>query len=421
MIDAHPETKFTILLFDAPSTLDDYLANIEENSQVKSQAEMKDPTETTETTKTSKNVEIVRIGKLRISNYLNYLWYQAQYYPAIKKIMKKSHLSKKIDTENISVNSSKTKNPTNTPKKPPVYLSPYFWHYYPSKTLPTVLFIHDFTLPIFNSYSAKSKIHNYLRKFQYWHAMNYSQHCKAIVTNIKHTRDEYISRYPNYPADKVFDIPLGIEMETSDVNREKILKKYFHQDVSNKGYYIYLGGEVTFSKNTEGILWGYYRLKQKVKNPPYLVIAGKEFLNLDRKDVRDLHKLIAKLDLKNDIVFTGFYKDNEKYVLLKNSVAFIHLSYYEGFGLALGEAMKSGAPIIANNSQAYKYVLGDTGLLVDGRNPWKVADAMELLYRDRALGKSLGEKAQVRSKKFTWDKTAEKIYQVLKGVYDEQK
>jgi len=83
--------------------------------------------------------------------------------------------------------------------------------------------------------------------------------------------------------------------------------------------------------------------------------------------------------------------------------------------------MKSGAAIIANKNQAYEYVLGDAGLLIDGRNPYKIADAMYKLINEPQLREELGKKAYERSKRFSWDKTAGKIYSILKGVYEGSK
>lgn len=375
MVVAHPETKFTLLLFDSASTLDDFIARC--------------------TKENKSNLEIVRIGPYRVSNYLNVIWYYLQYLPQIKKI-------KQPDS---------------------VYFSPYFWRYFPAKELPTVLFIHDFALPIFKFYSAKGPLHNYFRKFQYWDALNDSVDCRAIITNIAHTKEEYLNRYPKYPSDKVFEVELGIELPSTKNLTKQIALKYFPRDWKERGYFIYLGGEATITKNTAGLLWGYYRFLQSYKNkkkPPYLVIAGREFINIRRKDVKVLHDLIDKLNIRDNIVFTGFYDDEEKYSLLKNSIAFIHLSYYEGFGLALGEAMRTGVAVIANKNQAYEYVLGDSGMLVDGHNPWKVAEVMKEIHENKKLRKELGEKAYKRSLRFKWNATAEKIYQILIDARNEK-
>ena len=171
----NPQTKFSLLLFNAPSTLDKELKN-------------KPP-----------NVEIVGIGKLRTSNYLNIVWYYTQYLPKIKKI--------------------KTKDS--------VYFCPYFWLGIPSKTLPTVLMIHDMILPIYNIYSEGSKFKNIIKKQLYWLELNKSKKCKGVVVNSKCTKKDYLKYYPNYEPEKVKVIYLDAKLEGTTNNwDEKLPKDY---------------------------------------------------------------------------------------------------------------------------------------------------------------------------------------------------
>jgi alpha-1,3-rhamnosyl/mannosyltransferase len=51
-------------------------------------------------------------------------------------------------------------------------------------------------------------------------------------------------------------------------------------------------------------------------------------------------------------------------------------SAYEGFGLPVLEAMRAGVPVVASAGTALPEVVGDTGLLVDGANPDRWAQAI---------------------------------------------
>jgi glycosyltransferase involved in cell wall biosynthesis len=356
------ETKFSLLLFNAPSTLESILKN------------------------KSDNVEIVRIGKLRKSNYLNKLWFHTQYLPNIKKI--------------------KTKDS--------IYFCPYFWLGIPSNTLPTILMIHDMILPIFNIYSEGNKIKNLIKKQLYWLELNKSKKCKGIVVNSQCTKDDYLKYYPNYDPNKIKVIYLDAELEGTNPNWDEKLPK----DYKQKGYYIYMGGTVYKNKNSKGVVDGYSNLIQRLESKqdsPYLVIAGGNFVK-DNPQAQEFRQYIKDKGLEKKIILTGFYENNQAKQLLSNSIAMIHLSLYEGFGISLVEGMKAGTAVIAHNGSCYPEVLNGAGLLVDGKNEEQVGEAMYKVYKDKEYREQLVKKGLQRAKQFSWEKTAQETYEFIEEV-----
>ena len=55
------------------------------------------------------------------------------------------------------------------------------------------------------------------------------------------------------------------------------------------------------------------------------------------------------------------------------------VSYFEGFGIPLVEAMRCGTPVISGNLTSLPEVVGEAGLLVDPFNTKEIAKAIELL------------------------------------------
>jgi glycosyltransferase involved in cell wall biosynthesis len=355
------ETKFSLLLFNVPSTLDNTLKN------------------------KPNNVEIVRIGKLRKSDYLNKLWFYTQYLPKIKKVQTKDS----------------------------IYYSPYFWTGIPSNTLPTILMIHDMILPIFNIYSEGSKIKNFIKKQLYWIELNKSKKCKGILVNSQCTKGDYLKYYPNYDKDKIKVVYLDAKLEGTDPNWDEKLST----DYKQKGYYIYMGGTVYKNKNSKGVVDGYSNLLKRLpsrEDAPYLVIAGGSFTK-DNPQAQKFREYLKEKELETKVILTGFYGDNQVQQLLSNSIAMLHLSLYEGFGISLVEGMKAGTPVIAHNGSCYPEVLGDAGLLVDGLDEKEVGKAMYDIYRDRELREKLIKEGLERAKQFSWEKTAEETYQFIKN------
>lgn len=75
-------------------------------------------------------------------------------------------------------------------------------------------------------------------------------------------------------------------------------------------------------------------------------------------------------------------------------------SRWEGFGLALAEALACGLPAVASAVDSLPEVLGPAGLLVPPDDPAALADALERLLSDPALRASLAAAAPVQAARF---------------------
>jgi glycosyltransferase involved in cell wall biosynthesis len=369
LIEQYPTTPFSVLLFaDKPTTLCDTIYK-------------------------HKNVKIVNLGKYEINDFKNDIWYYTKVLPKIKKIKQEES----------------------------VYFCPYFWRNYPANIMPVVLFVHDMNLPMFNMYSQKSWIHNQIRKIQYWMTMDKSMKCKKILCNSETTKRDFLKYYPKYPEENVKVTYLGVDLEEKEVNIDDVLPR----DYEERGYLIYMGGGINRSKNSKGVINGYAQFlkllevkKEKLPEkmydkPPYLIIAGGKFQNQELKEVQELNEMIENMDLKDNVIFTGFYEDEQKYSLLKNSFAFIHLSLYEGFGLSPIEALRAKVPTILHKNPVYEELFSEVAKMVNGKNPEEVAAAIFDIYATPIKYKKQVQRAYEYSKKFTWENTAKLTYEAL--------
>ncbi|MFH1545822.1 MAG: glycosyltransferase, partial [Patescibacteria group bacterium] len=83
-------------------------------------------------------------------------------------------------------------------------------------------------------------------------------------------------------------------------------------------------------------------------------------------------------------------------------------SIYEGFGIPPLEAMTCGVPVLASNISALREVCGDAAKLLPPKNvdAWRVA--LLKILSDEKLREDLRRRGIRQSKKFSWEKTAEK-------------
>jgi glycosyltransferase involved in cell wall biosynthesis len=133
-------------------------------------------------------------------------------------------------------------------------------------------------------------------------------------------------------------------------------------------------------------------LKRRHGMPPCrLVIVG------DGPAREELELLRDRLGLASWIVFVGTRRDIPQ--VLRSLDIFVLPSLYEGFGIAILEAMAVGKPVIATRVGGIpEFVIpGETGVLIEPGNADMLADAIESLLRDSDQARRMGAKGRVRA------------------------
>lgn len=129
-----------------------------------------------------------------------------------------------------------------------------------------------------------------------------------------------------------------------------------------------------------------------------------------------LEAVIQKYNLSSRVKFLGSVTEEELPSLYKGARGLLFPSLYEGFGLPVLEAMACGTPVVTSNCTSLPEVAGDAALLIDPLNTQELQDAIERLEKDSSLREKLVAKGFDRAKLFTWEKTAQKVQEVLNSA-----
>ncbi|MDP3722453.1 MAG: glycosyltransferase [Candidatus Omnitrophota bacterium] len=102
------------------------------------------------------------------------------------------------------------------------------------------------------------------------------------------------------------------------------------------------------------------------------------------------------LGLDDTVRFLGRREDVP--ALLRGSDLFVLPSIWDGFGIAMLEAMALEVPVVACESGGVPEIItnGQTGLLVSPEDPVGLAEAMKRLLQDRVLARDLAARARER-------------------------
>jgi glycosyltransferase involved in cell wall biosynthesis len=87
--------------------------------------------------------------------------------------------------------------------------------------------------------------------------------------------------------------------------------------------------------------------------------------------------------------------------------ALTFVSYFEGFGIPLVEAMMAGTPILCGNKTSLPEVAGEAALYVDPFSVEEITAGLVKMDTDETLRNQLIQNGFEQSKKFNWDFTAQ--------------
>ena len=94
--------------------------------------------------------------------------------------------------------------------------------------------------------------------------------------------------------------------------------------------------------------------------------------------------------------------------------ALVYASLFEGFGIPILEAFHAETAVITSNVTSMPEVAGEAALLVDPHREEDIAEAMRALWQDDDLRNRLIDKGRTRRECFSWQQTADKLWQTIK-------
>ncbi|MDF9435627.1 glycosyltransferase family 4 protein [Chromohalobacter israelensis] len=126
-----------------------------------------------------------------------------------------------------------------------------------------------------------------------------------------------------------------------------------------------------------------------------------------------LEKLVKKHNLTSRVDFIGKVPEESLPSLYKGAKGLLFPSLYEGFGLPVLEAMACGTPVITSNVTSLPEVAGNAAILINPTDTNELIEAIERLENNPDLRNELVAKGYERVSLFTWEKTAQKVQEVL--------
>ena len=123
-----------------------------------------------------------------------------------------------------------------------------------------------------------------------------------------------------------------------------------------------------------------------------------------------------RMKYRDEVVFTGRISVEELRKVLGSALALTFVPFFEGFGIPVVEAMAAGVPVICSHTTSLPEVGGDAVLYTDPYQPSQIAWAMQKISSNKTLRKSLIEKGFRQKDKFSWDQSAELLWESIEKL-----
>ncbi|MEZ5147666.1 MAG: glycosyltransferase family 1 protein [Bacteroidales bacterium] len=146
-----------------------------------------------------------------------------------------------------------------------------------------------------------------------------------------------------------------------------------------------------------------------------LLVVGEKMYWSDQ-----IAKAYEQMKYKQEVIFSGRLKLPELKEAVGAAIALTYVSYFEGFGIPIVEAFNAETPVITSNVTSMPEVAGDAALLIDPFSVDSICDALNRMSSDEKLRQELIDKGRIQSKKFTWDKSAERLWNSMEKVLAER-
>jgi glycosyltransferase involved in cell wall biosynthesis len=188
-------------------------------------------------------------------------------------------------------------------------------------------------------------------------------------------------------------------------------EKTAHKNQFTEGcpYFLYVGS-IHPRKNVLNLLKSFEAYKEKYQTNHYLVLVGRwawqskeAFDFLQNMKYKNLVKCVAHQTPENLRYWYGA------------ADALVFVSLYEGFGIPIVEAMACHTPIIASNVSSLPEVGGDAAMYVNPNDIEAIMQAMYVIQKPE-IHIPLIENGKTQIKQFDWDKSAEKISQLIQEI-----
>lgn len=268
--------------------------------------------------------------------------------------------------------------------------------------VPQCLLVHDLSFLHYPSFIPKSHF-----LFYKYYTPKFLHKAKKVITVSDFSKKDISSHYGTGSISIVPNAARDSFRPVTESEKEAVKNKY----TAGRDYFVYAGA-IHPRKNLVNLLRAFSVFKKKQKSNWKLVLAGRLAWKY-----KVFVENIKTYKYREDVILTSYLEEKELAKLVASAYGLVYPSMWEGFGVPVLEAMNCNVPVITSANSAMQEIAGEAALYADPGDYQDIAAKMLLLYKDEELRSRLIENGKIRSGQYSWDKSAELLWQcILKTV-----
>lgn len=164
-------------------------------------------------------------------------------------------------------------------------------------------------------------------------------------------------------------------------------------------------------KNINGLIAAYSHLPETLRNQYPLVIVGAKGWG-DQAYAQQYRALLNK----GQLYFPGYVAQADLPVIFKGATLFAFLSYYEGYGMPVAEAMASGVAVLASDRASIPEVAQGSAVLVSPEDSDAATVGLNELLESPKLRQNMQERGRSIALDYTWEKSANLLVELCQNL-----
>ena len=283
--------------------------------------------------------------------------------------------------------------------KPDLFLSTDGW--IPTRLdIPTVNVIHDLNF-LHHPEFVPPVVRRYYDRF----FPKFARNATRLATVSQFSCDAIHQSY-QVPTERIDVVYNGANQAYRPYTEEEqsAVKQHY---TDGKDYFLFVG-LIHKRKNLANIFRAFELFKERTGSPMKLVVVG------DKKwwagEIEDTY---LAMHYREDVVMLGRQQIDTLSALTAAATAMVYASLFEGFGQPIVDAFNAHTAVITSDVSSMPEIAGGAALLVNPYSVEEIAHALEQLCLDENLRNTLIEKGIARKGIYTWDHTAELLWQTV--------
>ena len=211
---------------------------------------------------------------------------------------------------------------------------------------------------------------------------------------------------------------LTLTLNASDKNffkkytKEEVMPAISEYNLGYKDYLLFVGTIDYPGKNIKTVIEAFFNLREKGElEGKKLVIIGKKGFNSEV-----IYDFVNASPFKDEVIFTGYLKDEDLPKFYAGAAIMLYLSFFEGFGLPVLEAMSCATPVICPNTSCFPEIVEELDVTVSPTDVKAVEEKVMKIMNNQSYREDLAQKCYEKSLKYSWEESAKVYHEAFKKM-----